>query len=82
MKIIKTEHPQASILQKAEDFQFADGYSAYFSDPKNEINIEQAGRLFFLSAPRWIDQLFYKKQNCQTFRTKNAGQYRGKRTTT
>lgn len=58
MKTKQTGLSQQSILKAENGYQFIDGYKSNFTDPGNEIEIQQIVKLFFSSGPKWLDTLF------------------------
>lgn len=74
MKVQQTGLQAQSILKAENNYQFIDGYKSNFTDPGNEIDIRQIGKLFFSSGPKWLDQLFTLRNGIvKFFWTKSAG---------
>ncbi|MFA4924334.1 MAG: DUF2867 domain-containing protein [Ignavibacteriaceae bacterium] len=59
MQIKKTSLPSNSLLSLSQhQYHYIDSYSALFEYDGKEITIENVGKAFFSSGPKWIDILF------------------------
>ena len=73
MKIEKTNIPENSILKTENNFNFIDGYKGNFIDRNNKFEIQEIGKLFFYTGPKWIDKLFiFRNKVVKLFGLKTA----------
>lgn len=59
MRIIKSTLPDKSILKVGNKmYDFVDSFQGNFSDKNDTINSTKIGKAFFMSGPKWVDELF------------------------
>ncbi len=59
MRITKAQLPVESILNnKNVDYNYVDSYNGLLKVPIATISIDDVGKAFFKSGPKWIDNLF------------------------
>ncbi len=67
MTITRTQFPENSLLHAGtRNVDYMDSFQGKFTDKFQNIGIEDIGKSFFSSGPKWIDKLF-------AFRNKLAG---------
>jgi len=58
MKVVKTSLPTVSVLAALhQQYHYVDAFSAVIENNGRAISIENVGRAFFSSGPKWIDGL-------------------------
>lgn len=75
MKIQKKDLPKNSLLDPEKiKYDYIDCYQGIVKDSKDNITVTDVGKSFFLSSPKWVDQLFAARNTIVSiFGLKTAG---------